>query len=223
MDQSFSLTSEDRGPPMLSALERALPNGVVVDLAIVGTLLAEYSSTAATAEADRAWSSIGHYRLAVIAASRAEKADPATSEFDLFAGAALRHVAESVFEAGWWLAEALDLRLPQRVRPELGNRELVGRVVFLDPVLGSALQKQRVWLTDIAGIGRRVMRAPINFRADGSRLIPAPRGTADVAEALSAHLEELRACLAVISQAVEHNRAVGGRVRETPDEAWLND
>ena len=66
MDQSFSLTSEDRGPPMLSALERALPNGVVVDLAFVGTLLAEYSSTAATAEADRAWSSIGHYRFCLL-------------------------------------------------------------------------------------------------------------------------------------------------------------
>ena len=146
MDQSFRLTSEGREPPMLSALERALPNGVVVDLAFVGALLTEYSSNAATGEADRAWSSIGHYRLAIIAASRAEKTNPATSEFDLFAGAALRHVAESVFEAGWWLAEALDLRLPQRVRPELGNRELVGRVMFLDPALGAALQKQRVWL-----------------------------------------------------------------------------
>lgn len=223
MDHLFSLTSNDRDPPRLSDLERPLPQGVVVDLAFVRTLLSAYSCDPATREADRAWSAIGHYRLAVIAASRAEEADPATAEFDLFAGAALRHVAESVVEAGRWLAEALDLRLPPRVRPELRSREFVGRVMFLDPTLGVALQKQRVWLTDIAGIGLRVMQAPVNFRADGARLVPAPRGTADVAEAFAAHLDELRVCLGDITQGVERNRSAGGRIRETPDEAWLND
>ena len=74
---------------------------------------------------DCAWSVFGHYRLAAVAAARAAQADPATAEFDLLAGAALRHVADSVWQAGRWLAEAFDLRLSPRVRPDPGGRELV--------------------------------------------------------------------------------------------------
>ena len=109
---------------------------------------------------------------------RAAQADPATAEFDLLAGAALRHVAESVAQTGRWLAEAFDLRLSPRVRPDPGGRELTGRLMFLDPALGSALQERRIWLGDIAGIGRRVAQSPVTFREVGSDRIPAPMGRA---------------------------------------------
>ena len=177
-------------PPDLAALRRPLPAGVAHDVAFARPLLAAYADAPGTPESDCAWSVFGHYRLAAIAAARAAQADPATAEFDLLAGAALRHVAESVTQTGRWLAEAFDLRLSPRVRPDPGGRELTGRLMFLDPALGSALQERRIWLGDIAGIGRRVTQSPVTFREIGSDRIPAPMGRAPVAEALSAHLEE---------------------------------
>ena len=132
-------------------------------------------------------------------------------------------MAESVTQTGRWLAEAFDLRLSPRVRPDPGGRELTGRLMFLDPALGSALQERRIWLGDIAGIGRRVTQSPVTFRDDESDRIPAPMGRAPVAEALSAHLEELDGFLRAVVAAIERYTAAGGRPREEPDEAWLND
>ena len=159
-------------PPDLAALRRPLPAGVAHDVAFARPLLAAYADAPGTPESDCAWSVFGHYRLAAIAAARAAQADPATAEFDLLAGAALRHVAESVTQTGRWLAEAFDLRLSPRVRPDPGGRELTGRLMFLDPALGSALQERRIWLGDIAGIGRRVAQSPVTFREIGSDRVP---------------------------------------------------
>jgi len=153
----------------------------------------------------------------------AAEADAATAEFDLLAGSALRHVADSVWQAGRWLAEAFDLRLSPRVRPDPGGRELAGRLMFLDPALGSALQERRLWLGDIAGIGRRVGQSPVTFREGGSDRVPAPIGRVPVAEALQGHLEELDGFLGAVVSAIERHSAAGGRTREEPDEAWLND
>ena len=201
-------------PPDLAALRRPLPAGVAHDVAFARPLLAAYADAPGTPESDCAWGVFGHYRLAAIAAAGAAQADPATAEFDLLAGAALRHVAESVAQTGRWLAEAFDLRLSPRVRPDPGGRELTGRLMFLDPALGSALQERRIWLGDIAGIGRRVAQSPVTFREIGSDRIPAPMGRAPVAEALSAHLEELDGFLRAVVAAIERHTAAGGRPRE---------
>lgn len=210
-------------PPDLGALRRPLPAGVEVELGFAWPLLEAYAGAAATPEADCAWSVFGHYRLAAVATARAAAADPVTAEFDLLTGAALRHVAESVWHAGRWLAEAFDLRLSPRVRPDPGGRELSGRLMFLDPALGSALQERRLWLGDVAGIGRRVGQSPVTFREGGSDRVPGPIGRAPVAEALGAHLEELDGFLRAVVSAIERHSAAGGRPREAPDEAWLND
>ncbi|MDE2868246.1 MAG: hypothetical protein OXR64_03730 [Chloroflexota bacterium] len=210
-------------PPDLGALRRPLPAGVEIDLAFAWPLLEGYKDAPGTPESDCAWSVFGHYRLAAVAAARAAEADPDTAEFDLLAGAALRHVADSVWQAGRWLAEAFDLRLSPRVRPDPGGRELVGRLMFLDPALGSALQERRIWLGDIAGIGRRVAQGPVTFREGGSDRIPGLIGRVPVAEALSGHLEELDGFLRAVVSAIERHSAAGGRPREEPDEAWLND
>ena len=210
-------------PPDLAALRRPLPAGIAHDVAFARPLLEAYADAPATTESDCAWSVFGHYRLAAIASARAAQADPATAEFDLLVGAALRHVAESVWQAGRWLAEAFDLRLSPRVRPDPGGRELTGRLMFLDPALGSALQERRIWLGDIAGIGRRVAQSPVTFREGGSDLVPGPIGRAPVAEALRGHLEELDGFLRAVVAAIERYSAAGGRPREEPDEAWLND
>ena len=210
-------------PPDLAALRRSLPAGVAHDVAFARPLLEAYADAPGTPESDCAWSVFGHYRLAAIAAARAAEADPATAEFDLLAGAALRHVAESVWQAGRWLAEAFDLRLSPRVRPDPGGRELTGRLMFLDPALGSALQERRIWLGDIAGIGRRVTQSPVTFRDGGSDRVPGPTGRAPVAEALSGHIDELDGFLRAVVAAIERYASAGGRPREEPDEAWLND
>ncbi|MYD94964.1 MAG: hypothetical protein F4Y02_15010 [Chloroflexi bacterium] len=210
-------------PPDLGALRRPLPDGVDVDLAFAWPLLESHAGEPGTAASDCAWSVFGHYRLAAVAAARAAEVDPATAEFDLLAGAALRHVADSVWQAGRWLAEAFDLRLSPRVRPDPGGRELTGRLMFLDPALGSALQERRIWLGDIAGIGRRVSQSPATFREGGSDRVPGPIGRAPVAEALQGHLEELDGFLRAVVAAIERHSAAGGRPREEPDEAWLND
>ena len=210
-------------PPDLEALRRPLPGGVDVDLAFGWALLESYAGEAGTTASDCAWSVFGHYRLAAVAAARAAEADPATAEFDLLAGAALRHVADSVWQAGRWLAEAFDLRLSPRVRPDPGGRELTGRLMFLDPALGSALQERRIWLGDIAGIGRRVSQSPVTFREGGSDRVPGSIGRAPVTEALRGHLEELDGFLRAVVAAIERHSAAGGRPREEPDEAWLND
>ena len=210
-------------PPDVAALRRSLPAGVALDLTFAWPLLEAYADAPATPESDSAWSAFGHYRLAAAAAARAAQADPAGAEFDLLAGAALRHIAESVAQAGRWLAEAFDLRLPPRVRPDPGGRELAGRLMFLDPALGSALQERRLWLGDIAGIGRRVTQSPVTFREGGSDRIPGPLGRVPVTDALSAHLEELDGFLRDVVVAIERHSAAGGRPREAPDEAWLND
>lgn len=200
-----------------------MPDGVQTDLAFAWPLLEAYAGEAGTAVSDCAWSVFGHYRLAAAAAARAAEADPDAAEFDLLAGAALRHVADSVWQAGRWLAEAFDLRLSPRVRPDPGGRELVGRLMFLDPALGSALQERRIWLGDIGGIGRRVGQSPVTFREGGSDRVPGPVGRAPAVEALSAHLEELDGFLRAVVAAIERHSAAGGRPREEPDEAWLND
>lgn len=210
-------------PPDLSALRRPLPAGVDVDLGFAWPLLEAYAGAAGTPESDCAWSVFGHYRLAAVAAARAARADPAAAEFDLLAGAALRHVAESVWQAGRWLAEGFDLRLSPRVRPDPGGRELTGRLMFLDPALGSALQERRIWLGDIAGIGRRVAQSPVTFREGGSDRVPGPIGRAPAVEGLRGHLEELDGFLRAVVAAIERHSAAGGRPREAPDEAWLND
>lgn len=210
-------------PPDPGALGRPLPAGVDVDLGFAWPLLESYADAPGTPESDCAWSVFGHYRLAAVAAARAAEADPATAEFDLLAGTALRHVADSVWQAGRWLAEAFDLRLSPRVRPDPGGRELTGRLMFLDPALGSALQDRRIWLGDIAGIGRRISQSPVTFREGGSDLVPGPIGRAPVAEALRGHLEELDGFLRAVVAAIERYSAAGGRPREEPDEAWLND
>ncbi len=210
-------------PPDPGALRRPLPDGVDVDLGFAWPLLESYADEPGSAVSDCAWSVFGHYRLAAVAAARAAEADPATAEFDLLAGAALRHVADSVWQAGRWLAEAFDLRLSPRVRPDPGGRELTGRLMFLDPALGSALQERRIWLGDVAGIGRRVAQGPVTFREGGSDRVPGPIGRAPVAEALGGHLEELDGFLRAVVAAIERNNAAGGRPREEVDEAWLND
>lgn len=222
MDNLFSSRSTAAAPD-LGALQRPLPAGVDVDLAFAWPLLVAYADAAGTPASDCAWSTFGHYRLAAVAAARAAEADPVAAEFDLLAGVALRHVAESVWQAGRWLAEAFDLRLSPRVRPDPGGRELAGRLMFLDPALGSALQERRLWLGDIAGIGRRVGQSPVTFREGGSDSVPAPVGRAPVAEALGAHLEELDGFLRAVVSAIERHSDAGGRPREEPDEAWLND
>ena len=132
-------------------------------------------------------------------------------------------MADSVWQAGRWLAEAFDLRLSPRVRPDPGGRELTARLMFLDPALGSALQERRIWLGDIGGIGRRVAQAPVTFREGGTNRVPGPIGRAPVAEALRGHLEELDGFLRAVVAAIERHSAAGGRPREEPDEAWLND
>ena len=200
-----------------------MPDGVQIDLAFAWPLLEAYAGEAGTAVSDCAWSVFGHYLLAAVAAARAAEADPDTAEFDLLAGAALRHLADSVWQAGRWLAEAFDLRLSPRVRPDPGGRELTGRLMFLDPALGSALQERRIWLGDIAGIGRRVTQGPVTLREGGSERVPGPIGRAPVAEALRGHLEELDGFLRDVVAAIERYSAGGGRPREEPDEAWLND
>lgn len=210
-------------PPDLGALRRPLPDGVDVDLAFAWPLLESHAGEPGTAASDCAWSVFGHYRMAAVAAARASRADPASAEFDLLAGAALRHVADGVWQAGRWLAEAFDLRLSPRVRPDPGGRELTGRLMFLDPALGSALQERRIWLGDIAGIGRRVAQGPVTFREGGSDRVPGPIGRAHVADALRGHLEELDGFLRAVVAAIERHSAAGGRPREEPDEAWLND
>lgn len=210
-------------PPDLGALRRPLPDGVEVDLGFAWPLLESYAGEPGTAVSDCAWSVFGHWRLAAVAAARTAEADLASAEFDLLAGAALRHVADSVWQAGRWLAEAFDLRLSPRVRPDPGGRELTGRLMFLDPALGSALQERRIWLGDIGGIGRRVAQGPVTFREGGSDQIPGPIGRAPVAEALHGHLEELDGFLRAVVAAIERHSAAGGRPREEPDEAWLND
>ena len=222
MDNLFG-SRPTAAPPDLAALRRALPAGVELDLAFAWPLLAGYAEDSATAETSCAWSVFGHYRLAAVAAARAAKTDAAEAEFDLLAGAALRHVAESVAQAGRWLAEAFDLRLSPRVRPDPGGRELTGRLMFLDPALGSALQGRRIWLGDIAGIGRRVAQSPVTFRDGGTDRIPGPIGRDPVAEAMGAHLEELDGFLRAVVAAIERHSEAGGRPREEPDEAWLND
>ena len=95
--------------------------------------------------------------------------------------------------------------------------------MFLDPALGSALQERRIWLGDIAGIGRRVTQAPVTFRDSGSDRVPGPTGRAPVAEALSGHIDELDGFLRAVVAAIERYASAGGRPREEPDEAWLND
>ena len=213
----------EAAPPDLGALGRPLPDGLELDLAFAWPLLESNAGEAGTAASDCAWSVFGHYRLAAVAAARAAEADPATAEFDLLAGAALRHVADSVWQAGRWLAEAFDLRLSPRVRPDPGGRELTGRLMFLDPALGSALQERRIWLGDIAGIGRRVAQGPVTFREGSSDRVPGLIGRAPVAEALRGHLEELDGFLRAVVAAIERYSAAGGRPREEVDEAWLND
>ena len=210
-------------PPDVRALRRPLPGGVEVDLAFAWPLLESYAGEAGTSVSDCAWSVFGHYRLAAVASARAAQADPAAAEFDLLAGAALRHVADSVWQAGRWLAEAFDLRLSPRVRPDPGGRELAGRLMFLDPALGSALQERRLWLGDISGIGRRVSQSPVTFREGESDRVPGPIGRAPAAQALHGHLEELDGFLRDVVAAIERYSAAGGRPREEPDEAWLND
>ena len=210
-------------PPDIGALRRPLPPDVEVDLSFAWPILETYAGAPASAESDCAWSVFGHYRLAAAAAARTAQADPATAEYDLLAGAALRHVADSVWQAGRWLAEAFDLRLPPRVRPDPGGRELPGRLMFLDPVLGSALQERRLWLGDIAGIGRRVAQSPVTFREGETDRIPGPIGRTPAAEALRGHLEELDGFLRAVVSAIERYGAGGRRPREAPDEAWLND
>lgn len=222
MDNLFT-SRPAAAPPDVGALRRPLPDGVDVDLGFAWPLLEAYARDPATPEADCAWSVFGHYRLAATAAARAAEADPVKAEFDLLAGAALRHVADSVWQAGRWLAEAFDLRLSPRVRPDPGGRELTGRLMFLDPALGSALQERRAWLGDIGGIGRRVAQSPVTFREGGSDRVAGPIGRAPVAEALGAHLDELDGFLRAVVSAIERNSAAGGRPREAPDEAWLND
>ena len=222
MDNLFS-SQPTAAPPDLTTLRRDLPAGVDLDLGFAWPLLETYAAAPATPESDCAWSVFGHYRLAAVAAARAAQADPATAEFDLLAGAALRHVADSVWQSGRWLAEAFDLRLSPRVRPDPGGRELAGRLMFLDPALGSALQERRLWLGDIAGIGRRVSQSPVTFREGGSDRIPGPIGRAPVTEALHGHLQELDGFLRAVVTAIERNASAGGRPREEPDEAWLND
>ena len=96
-------------------------------------------------------------------------------------------------------------------------------MTFLDPALGSALQERRIWLGDIAGIGRRVTQSPVTLRECGSERVPGPIGRAPVAEALSGHLEELDGFLRAVAAAIERHSAAGGRLREEVDEAWLND
>mgnify|MGYP001494098995 FL=1 len=66
-------------------------------------------------------------------------------------------------------------------------------------------------------------RSPVTFRAEGSALIAAPVGQAEVEQAISGYLEELREFLIEATRAIDRNAAVGGRQREVPDEAWLND
>lgn len=209
--------------PVLAALERPMHSAKPPDLGFARSRLMAYASAPGTKEADSAWAAFGHYRLAAVAAGMATAAEPVAAEFDLWTGAALRHVADSVEQAGYWLAEAFDLRLPPRVAAHPSNRELAGRLAFLDPLVSTALQSRRVWLADIAGIGRRVTRSPVTFRAEGSDLIPAPDGQAPVGQALSEHLAELQEFLSDVTQAVDRNASAGGRQREAPDEAWLND
>ena len=222
MDNLFGGRPE-AAPPKLGALRRPLPDGLELDLAFAWPLLESYAGGSGTTVSDCAWSVFGHYRLAAVAAARAAEADPDTAEFDLLAGAALRHVADSVWQAGRWLAEAFELRLSPRVRPDPGGRELTGRLMFLDPALGSAVQERRIWLGDIAGIGRRVAQGPVTFREGGSDRVPGAIGRAPVAEALRGHLEELDGFLRAVVAAIERHSAAGGRPREEPDEAWLND
>ena len=213
----------EAAPPDLGALGRPLPDGLELDLAFAWPLLESYAGEAGTAASDCAWSVFGHYRLAAVAAARAAEADPATAEFDLLAGAALRHVADSVWQAGRWLAEAFDLRLSPRVRPDPGGRELTGRLMFLDPALGSALQERRIWLGDIAGIGRRVAQGPVTFREGiGSRAgIDRPGARGRGAGRSPGGTGRLSASGGGGDRAPLS--AAGGRPREEPDEAWLND
>ncbi|HCU72645.1 MAG: hypothetical protein CL790_00735 [Chloroflexi bacterium] len=209
--------------PDMAALERPMCSAASPDLEFARPRLEAYTRDPRTRESDSAWAAIGHYRLATVAAEKAMTADPVAADFDLYAGSALRHMADSVEQAGYWLAEAFDLRLPPRVRAHPGNRELAGRLAFLDPVISTSLQARRVWLSDIAAIGRRVTRSPVTFRSEGSALIAAPVGQAEAEQAISGHLEELREFLIEATQAIDRNAAAGGRQREAPDEAWLND
>ena len=207
----------------IAALERPMHSAASPDLEFARARLEAYTRDPRTRESDSAWAAIGHYRLATVAAGMAATADPVAADFDLYVGAALRHVADSVEQTGYWLAEAFDLRLPPRVRAHPSNRELAGRLAFLDPVISTSLQARRVWLSDIAAIGRRVTRSPVTFRAEGSSLIAAPVGQAEVEQAIQGHLEVLREFLIEATRAIDRNAAAGGRQREAPDEAWLND
>ena len=66
-------------------------------------------------------------------------------------------------------------------------------------------------------------RSPVTLRDEGSPLIAAPVGQAEAGQAISGHLEELREFLIEATRAIDRNAAAGGRQREAPDEAWLND
>ncbi len=223
MTDTSNLGDERVEKPDIAALERPIYSAASPDLEFARARLKVYMRDPRTRESDSAWAAIGHYRLATVAAGMATTADPVAADFDLYAGAALRHVADSVEQTGYWLAEAFDLRLPPRVRAHPSNRELAGRLAFLDPAISTSLLARRVWLSDIAAIGRRVTRSPVTFRAEGSALIAAPVGQAEVEQAISGHLEELRELLIEATRAIDRNAAAGGRQREVPDEAWLND
>ncbi len=223
VERLFGARAADADPPELAALARELPDGVEAALAFARPLLEAYARAPATPESARAWGALGHYRLAALAGALAVQADPAAAEFDLLAGAALRHTADSAAQAGRWLAEAFDLRLPPRVRPDPAGRDLIGRLSFLDPALGGALRDRRLWLADIQGIGRRAAQEPVTFRGGGGDCLPGARGRAPAAQALPEHLAELRGFLQAVSSAVERIRAAGGRPREEPDAAWLDD
>ena len=215
---------ESEAPPDLGALRRPLADGVELDLAFAWPLLEGYAEAPGHAgiglRLERVWAlpaggggdgaggpgRPGHGRVRPCWPAR-----PCGTWPRVYG------------KPGRWLAEAFDLRLSPRVRPDPGGRELTGRLMFLDPALGSALQERRIWLGDIAGIGRRVAQAPVTFRDSGSDRVPGPTGRATVAEALRGHLEELDGFLRAVAAAIERYASAGGRPREEPDEAWLND
>ena len=63
----------------------------------------------------------------------------------------------------------------------------------------------------------------MTFREGDTDRVPGPIGRAPAAAALHGHLEELDGFLRAVVAAIERHSAVGGRPREEPDEAWLND
>ena len=84
----------------IAALERPMHSAASPDLEFARARLEAYTRHPRTRESDSAWAAIGHYRLATVAAGMAATADPVAADFDLYVGAALRHVADSVEQTG---------------------------------------------------------------------------------------------------------------------------